>query len=697
MSDEQKKMCSKVKLKQPNINIVDFLSKRSINGYRDDSKNFTSKLFDTAKDLYKKDLTAHFGCVNAIEFSGDGNLLFSGGDDRRVLMWNTNDAMIYYNGKLGQGAKPAVMKGRHYSNVFCLAVDDGNKRVFSGSNDDQVIVHDYTTGSPVDIFLHDSPVFSLSLHPDNGNIFASAANNGRILIYDIRESNTDLLCVAKLRTPFHGVMFNPCEPLLIATANSKVGVHIWDLRKPKEILIKCNDEPSMAVRWNQYGTILLALRNLLPIVIYDPLVPKRKLEFDSGAYFNACTMKSCSFAGTNDEYILSGSDDFNLYMWKIPEPWPESKWIDNEHLTLTGHRSIVNQVRYSSSKHLIATSGVEKIIKLWSPFRLPYSEGDRDRPSSKRHRVLCSSRSCTRSPGFLSHDYSQESMDEDTKMIHFFDTLLQKELDDVPDSFYMESNLFTVSRRKKETRLYEKLIRKKKKYLSKILIEKSSEKKPVCSINEAHQKIPSSTSTASSADIGECTPMTRTNQITRLSIRNQESSTDASTSNSLANDTSSSSKSSTTKSSGVQNVSSKLSKGPAGCFKRVVDYSSSDDTNVSISDKQSNNLKDSGLFTMSESSDSEKMESCVFLKRKCSSSTRCYRNRTRRKKRRMKSPEDSSEDSSDSESYEDNKRKIATKSSRNGGENVDAGNSTVSSDPERAAASAGSSSRAKDV
>lgn len=62
----------------------------------------------------------------------------------------------------------------------------------------------------------------------------------------------------------------------------------------------------MAVRWNQYGTILLALRNLLPIAVYDPLVPKKKLEFDSQSYFNACTMKSCSFAGANDEYILSG-------------------------------------------------------------------------------------------------------------------------------------------------------------------------------------------------------------------------------------------------------------------------------------------------------------------------------------------------------------------------------------------------------
>lgn len=31
-----------------------------------------------ATSLYKRDLVAHFGCVNAIEFSGDGELLVSG-------------------------------------------------------------------------------------------------------------------------------------------------------------------------------------------------------------------------------------------------------------------------------------------------------------------------------------------------------------------------------------------------------------------------------------------------------------------------------------------------------------------------------------------------------------------------------------------------------------------------------------------
>lgn len=44
--------------------------------------NFRMKLYkerlNVAKNLYKKDLRYHFGCVNAIEFSKEGNYLVSG-------------------------------------------------------------------------------------------------------------------------------------------------------------------------------------------------------------------------------------------------------------------------------------------------------------------------------------------------------------------------------------------------------------------------------------------------------------------------------------------------------------------------------------------------------------------------------------------------------------------------------------------
>ena len=64
----------------------------------------------------------------------------TGGDDRRVLLWNMQHAMS--NGK----EKPFVsMKGEHHSNIFSVAFDSRNSKIYSGGNDDQVLVHDLQT------------------------------------------------------------------------------------------------------------------------------------------------------------------------------------------------------------------------------------------------------------------------------------------------------------------------------------------------------------------------------------------------------------------------------------------------------------------------------------------------------------------------------------------------------------------------
>jgi hypothetical protein len=36
-------------------------------------------------------------------------------------------------------------------------------------------------------------------------------------------------------------------------------------------------------------------------------------------YSNFCTIKSCTFAGHN--YMCTGSDDWNIYVWKMPTDW----------------------------------------------------------------------------------------------------------------------------------------------------------------------------------------------------------------------------------------------------------------------------------------------------------------------------------------------------------------------------------------
>lgn len=43
------------------------------------------------------------------------------------------------------------------------------------------------SGETLDVFLHEDAVYGLSVDPNNSNAFASACDDGRILIYDIRE------------------------------------------------------------------------------------------------------------------------------------------------------------------------------------------------------------------------------------------------------------------------------------------------------------------------------------------------------------------------------------------------------------------------------------------------------------------------------------------------------------------------------
>ncbi|KAM6912986.1 DDB1- and CUL4-associated factor 5 [Xenentodon cancila] len=414
---------------------VGFLSRRETTGQPLLKEEFQRRRLAGCTSLYKKDMLGHFGCVNAIEFSNSGGeWLVSGGDDRRVLLWDMEKAI---HGR----SKPVKLKGEHLSNIFCLAFDSTNKKVFSGGNDEQVILHDVERRETLNVFLHIDAVYSLSVSPVNDNVFASSSDDGRVLIWDTREPpHGEPFCLASYPSAFHSVMFNPVEPRLLATANSKEGVGLWDIRKPRSSLLRYGGSMSlqsaMSVRFNSTGTQLLALRRRLPPVLYELHSRLPSFQFDNQGYFNSCTMKSCCFAGDKDQYILSGSDDFNLYMWKIPKD-PEAggpgRVVNGAFMVLKGHRSIVNQVRFNPHTYMICSSGVEKVIKVWSPYQQPDSLGDLEGRVEDRSRSLYTHEEyislVLNSGSGLSHDYVSQSIQEDPRMMAFFDSLVRREIE----------------------------------------------------------------------------------------------------------------------------------------------------------------------------------------------------------------------------------------------------------------------------
>lgn len=117
----------------------------------------------------------------------------------------------------------------------------------------------------------------------------------------------------------------------------------------------------------------------------------------------------------------------------VPPGNKSNQWIDTHHMVLHGHRSIVNQVRYNTQKCIIASSGVEKLVKLWRPFETEDWKGSlvEDNPDNLRdvfsHDEYASL--LYASDHNMAHDYTQQNTTEDPRMMAFFDSLVQREIE----------------------------------------------------------------------------------------------------------------------------------------------------------------------------------------------------------------------------------------------------------------------------
>ncbi|XP_075228255.1 WD and tetratricopeptide repeats protein 1-like isoform X2 [Lycorma delicatula] len=81
-------------------------------------------------------------------------------------------------------------------------------------------------------------------------------------------------------------------------------------------------------------------------------------------------IKEANFFGSNGQYIMAGSDDGSIYFW--------DRSSTNNVRILRGDNSIVNCLQPHPSCCLLATSGIDPVVRLWSPQPEDGSENDRE-------------------------------------------------------------------------------------------------------------------------------------------------------------------------------------------------------------------------------------------------------------------------------------------------------------------------------
>ncbi|WOL16800.1 DDB1- and CUL4-associated factor 8 isoform X2 [Canna indica] len=350
-------------------------------------------------------LDKHTGCVNTVSFNADGDILASGSDDTKVILWDwdaglvklsfnsghsdnvfqalfmpyTDDRTIITCAADGEVRQAQVLEGgqvattllaEHDGRAHKLAIEPGSPHVLYSCGEDGLVQHiDLRTKIAMKLFTCKSDngavilLNTIAIDRRNPNIFAIAGSNEYARVYDIRKYKWDGSTDRSYPTNYY------CPRHLIG--DKYVGITGLAFSDQSELLMSYNDEliylfskdqglgPN-PVQESSKSTMKAnvgdaAESNSLPSPIdgdqTGPQVYKGHRNYE--------TVKGVSFFGRNCEYVTSGSDCGRIFIWRKKD----GKLLR----VMGGDRYVVNCIESHPYSAVIATSGIEKDIKIWTP------------------------------------------------------------------------------------------------------------------------------------------------------------------------------------------------------------------------------------------------------------------------------------------------------------------------------------------
>lgn len=267
------------------------------------------KLWDVPERRCLRRLVGHTREVKGIAVAPDGEIAVSCSADCTAKVWKVPYAP-FEHGSVQADASPVVeFVGQ---NAF-LGVDyhwQDDRFATCGS---AVDIWDCSHSDPIQTFTWGAEsMLSIRFNPAEPEIFATTGSDRSVALYDLRHNTPIRKLVMQTRS--NALAWNPMEPLNFVVANEDCNLYTYDMRKLD--IASCVHEDFtnavMDVDFSGTGREFVAGS-------YDRSI--RIFKYNGGHSHEVYTTKRMQrvFATryTGDAtYIVSGSDDFNLRIWK---------------------------------------------------------------------------------------------------------------------------------------------------------------------------------------------------------------------------------------------------------------------------------------------------------------------------------------------------------------------------------------------
>ncbi|XP_047506935.1 DDB1- and CUL4-associated factor 8 [Pieris napi] len=350
---------------------------------------FEKKFYGSLHAVYRMakfdSLMKHRGCVNSINFHPEGHLLASGSDDTNVIVWDWARNIPIQTVKTGHKSnvfqsKFLYLNAQTQLNIVTCA-RDGQVRLI------QCPASGMSGASRRKLANHARAAHKVHVSAHEPHLVISAGEDAVVMRCDVREEHGSKLFQVRETTPIplYSVAGHPLKPEQLLVAGRDMYLRVYDTRKtdkplnfytanftPKSGSVHKSMMHLTCAVYNHDGSEILGSYNDEDIYLFDTkldVYDKDATDIDKQTYThkysghrNSATFKGVAFFGPQSQYIVSGSDCAHIYIW---EKQSEAivQWMDGDN------SGVVNCIEPHPRFPIIASSGLDKDVKIWMPCR----------------------------------------------------------------------------------------------------------------------------------------------------------------------------------------------------------------------------------------------------------------------------------------------------------------------------------------